>query len=40
VKEDEATGKARKVAKDCFHDLRLITATMRLPSIVGEGGAS
>jgi hypothetical protein len=40
VREDEATTKARKVVSECFHDLRLITATMRLPSIVGDGGAS
>jgi predicted NBD/HSP70 family sugar kinase len=40
VKQDEPTAKASQVAKECFHDLRLITATMRLPSVVGDGVAS
>jgi hypothetical protein len=40
VKEDEATAKASQVAKDCFHDLRLITATIRIGAICSQERAS
>ncbi len=40
VKQDDATAKASKVVSDALHDLRLITAAMRLPSVVGEGSVS